>query len=77
MLGSSTLGKFLDRVIAVLMIAIVSLAMFLIFSYAKSSGSVTASIATNPETHSHPLINGQPVEESPDIDCLACHTDLP
>ncbi len=65
--------KILDIVIGMLLIMLIAISVQLVCLYL----SPDESLAQAPKKTAHPEINGQPLPDMPDKDCLACHQNLP
>lgn len=67
------INKILDILIGASLTMLVVLSVQLGFLYAQPDES----LAQETEKSSHPWIDGQPIQEMSDADCLACHKWLP
>lgn len=65
--------KILDIIIGMLFVLLIVISVQLVCLYL----SPDESLAQAPKTNAHPEINGQPLPDMPDKECLACHQNLP
>lgn len=72
------LQKLLDALIGTVMILLILSVTELAVLYLQADELLAQSqVVTSQSRPSHPPVNGQQIQETPDVECLGCHHDLP